>query len=103
MIEETIRQMEARLSASTNLAPETRAELLALLAKLREEARKLPARPEVPVAPTSTEPLDEVSEVKTLQEDVNHLRSSVEEFEESHPKVTQLVNHIANTLAGLGI
>ena len=36
MIEETIRQMEARLGASTNLAPETRAELLALLTKLRE-------------------------------------------------------------------
>jgi hypothetical protein len=103
MIEETIRQMEARLGVSTNLAPETRAELLALLAKLREEAKALPARPEVSAAPPSTDPLDEASEVKTLQEDVNHLRNSVEEFEDSHPKVTQLVNHIANTLAGLGI
>lgn len=103
MIEETIRQMEARLGASTNLAPETRAELLSLLAKLREEAKELPERPKLPGTPPATDPLGEVSEVKTLQDDVNHLRSSVEEFEESHPKVTQLVNHIANTLAGLGI
>lgn len=103
MIEETIRQMEARLSASTNLAPESRAELLALLAKLREEAKALPSSLRVPITLPPNDPLGEVSEVKTLQDDVTHLRNSVEEFEDSHPKVTQLVNHIANTLAGLGI
>ena len=103
MIEDTIRQMEARLGASTNLPPETRAELISLLAKLREEAKALPERPSLPSPPPSTDPLDEATEVKVLQEDVNHLRGSVEEFEDSHPKVTQLVNHIANTLAGLGI
>ena len=98
MIEETIRQIEARLNDSTKLAPETRAELLGLLGKLRAEAAQLPAREKVP-----GDPLAEAVEVKTLQDDVTRLRHSVEEFEDSHPKVVQLVNHIANTLAGLGI
>ena len=98
MIEETIRQIEARLDASTNLAPETRAELVTLLAKLRAEASQLPAR-ERPEAEAGDEPADEES----MQEHVDKLRSSVEEFEVSHPKVVQLVNHLANTLSGLGI
>ena len=98
MIEETIRQIEARLNASTNLTPETRAELLSLLATLRAEAAQLPARertlPESPAAPSDPE---------SMQEQVDKLRSSVEEFEVSHPKVVQLANHLANTLSGLGI
>jgi hypothetical protein len=43
------------------------------------------------------------NEFDTLEEHVDFLRGSVEEFEASHPKVVQLVNHLANTLAGLGI
>jgi hypothetical protein len=98
MIEETIRQIEARLNASPNLAPETRAELLGLLAKLRVEAAQLPARERA--VPESS---GEAAEPESVQEQVEQLRGSVEEFEDSHPKVIQLVNHIANTLAGLGI
>lgn len=103
MIEETIRQMEARLNASSNLPAETRAELLTLLGKLRAESAELPVRARAPSAPPPTDPLGEVDEVKTLQDDVNKLRHSVEEFEDSHPRATQLVNHIASTLSGLGI
>ena len=98
MIEETIRQIEARLNASTNLTPETRAELLSLLAKLRAEAAQLPTSER-----TAAEPNDGAAEPESMQEHAERLRSSVEEFEESHPKVVQLVNHIANTLSGLGI
>ena len=95
MIEETIQQIEARLQSAPHLTPQTRAELKALLAKLRAEAAGLPP----------TEPPERTSEAKpeSMQDSVEQLRRSVEEFEDSHPKVTQLVNHIANTLAGLGI
>ena len=96
MIEETIRQIEARLHASETLAPATRQELLALLTQLRAEAAHLPP----------LERLDrpgEAAEVQTVQDDVERLRHSVQDFEDSHPKVIQLVNHLANTLAGLGI
>jgi uncharacterized membrane protein YccC len=97
MIEETIRQIEERLRASENLAPETRTELLSLVSKLRAEASQLPRGKTLP------EPDGEAGEIKSIQDDVEHLRSSVEEFEDSHPKLVQLVNHLANTLAGLGI
>jgi hypothetical protein len=97
MIEETIRQIEARLNASMNLAPETRAELLSLLSRLRLEAAQLPASERTTsVPPASAEP-------ESIEEHVDRLRGSVEEFEVSHPKVVQLVNHLANTLSGLGI
>ena len=96
MIEDTIRQIEARLHASETLAPATRLELLALLTQLRAEAAHLP--------PSESFDLPgEAVEVKTMQEDVERLRHSVQDFEDSHPKVIQLVNHLANTLAGLGI
>lgn len=99
MIEETIRQIEARLNAATKLTPEMRADLLALVAKLRAEAALLPARE----ISSSTDPLAEGTEVKTLQDDVNRLQNSVQEFEGSHPRLVQLANHLASTLAGLGI
>ena len=96
MIEDTIRQIEARLHASETLAPATRLELLALLTQLRAE---LPA-----LLPGERLNLPgEAVDVKTMQDDVERLRHSVQDFEESHPKVVQLVNHLANTLAGLGI
>jgi broad specificity phosphatase PhoE len=97
MIEETIRQIEARLNAATSLTPEARAELLGLLAGLRAEAAQLPA------SERAAEPNAGAAEPESMQEHAERLRSSVEEFEESHPKVVQLVNHIANTLSGLGI
>ena len=98
MIEETIQQIEARLQSATNLSPETRAELQGLLAKLRAEASRLPPPEEraVPSEPASTEP-------ESMQDSVDQLRRSVEEFEGSHPRLVQLANHVANTLSGLGI
>lgn len=99
MIEDTIRQIEERLRSSENIAPETRTELLTLLAKLRAEAKSLPA-----VAATgSVAGGDEPATDESVQDTVEKLQRSVEEFKESHPKVVQLVNHLANTLAGLGI
>lgn len=95
MIEETIRQIETRLNASTHLTPEMRAELLTLIARLRAEAAQLPPS-ERPAAPPP-------SDAESVEEHVEQLRGAVEEFEDSHPKVIQLVNHLANTLAGLGI
>ena len=98
MIEETIRQIEERLRSSESIAPETRTELLTLLAQLRAEAKTLPAtQPAQPDRNNSTD------EPESVQDNVEQLRRSVEEFEGSHPQVVQMVNHLATTLAGLGI
>jgi hypothetical protein len=98
MIQDTIRQIEERLRASENIAPETRTELLTLLAKLRAEAHGLPETAGQDVSAAVAPP-----ESESVEDTVEQLRRSVEEFEESHPKVVQLVNHLANTLSGLGI
>jgi ABC-type transporter Mla subunit MlaD len=99
MIEETIQQIEARLDAASNLSPETRAELTTLVAKLRAEAARLPSTsPDSDHANATTSP-----EAESMQDSVDQLRRSVEEFEGSHPRLVQLANHLANTLAGLGI
>ena len=95
MIEETIRQIEARLQTATNLSPETRVELSGLLAKLRAEAAHLPP-PEERAAPAEVQ-------AEPIRDSGDQLRRSVEEFEESHPQLVQLANHVANTLSGLGI
>lgn len=95
MIEDTIREIETRLNASPNVAPETRNELLTLLGRLRAEAARLP-KSELP----ARTPLPEA---ESAEEHAEQLRSAVEEFEDSHPKIVQMVNHLANTLAGLGI
>jgi hypothetical protein len=98
MIEDTIRQIEERLRSSENIAPETQTELLTLLARLRAEARSLPAGQSVPSVRD-----DNAEQPESVQDNVEQLRRSVEEFEGSHPQVVQMVNHLANTLAGLGI
>ncbi len=95
MIEETIRQIEARLNASTTLTPETRQELTTLLAQLRAEAAQLP--------PSERTAIEQSTPPESAEEHALQLRGAVDEFEESHPQVVQLVNHLANTLAGLGI
>lgn len=97
MIHETIRQIETRLQES-GLPPATRTELLALVEQLKAEALHLPT-----IESTPADPLGEAGEVRTLQDDVNHLRRSVEDFEGTHPRLVQAVNHLANTLSGLGI
>ena len=40
---------------------------------------------------------------ESLQHSVQGLRSSVDGFEKSHPKLVQIVNAISNTLSNLGI
>jgi hypothetical protein len=98
MIEDTIRQIEERLRSSENIAPETQTELLTLLARLRAEARSLPAGQSAPIVRDSN-----TEQPESVQDNVEQLRRSVEEFEGSHPQVVQMVNHLATTLSGLGI
>jgi hypothetical protein len=98
MIEETIQQIEARLDAATNLPPETRAELSALVARLRAEAARIPGS----AGEENTKP-NTGAETGSMDDTVEQLRRSVEEFEGSHPNLVQVANHLANTLSGLGI
>jgi malonyl CoA-acyl carrier protein transacylase len=91
MIEKTISDIEAKIRAG-GLAEPAKGELLQLLGTLKSEIAALEktcvATPE---------------KQKVLKNSVEELRSSVEGFEQSHPKIVQAVNSISTTLSNLGV
>jgi hypothetical protein len=86
MIENTIGEIEAKIRGADSVSDERKRELLQLLATLKTE-----------IATSQNQNL------QPLKHSVEELRSSVEGFEKSHPKLVQIVNSISNTLANLGI
>jgi len=110
MIENTIGEIEARIHQAGAVGPEQKRELLQLLATLKAEVNDL--------AQTNAEQADSITgfasvsaheATRTEQNpqlrelSVRGLRSSVAGFEQSHPKLVQIVNSISNTLSNLGI
>lgn len=77
MIEKIIRDIEAKVNAE-KISEAGKQEILQSLAKLK-------------------------AEVAALKSPVQDLRSSVEGFEQSHPKLVETVNNISARLANLGI
>ena len=86
MIEKTIGEIEAKIHGADSISDEHKRELLQLLAKLKTE-----------IATGQNQNL------QPLKSSVEELRTSVEGFEQSHPKLVQIVNSISNTLSNLGI
>jgi prefoldin subunit 5 len=110
MIENTISEIEARIGGAEAVSAERKQELLKLLATLKTEVAEL--------SKTNREGADSIAgfaqisaheatrsqqNPESLQHSVAGLRSSVEGFEQSHPKLVQIVNSISNTLSNLGI
>ncbi|HTX22498.1 MAG TPA: DUF4404 family protein [Candidatus Aquilonibacter sp.] len=92
MIEETIGELEAKIRGADSLGDVRKRDLIASLAKLKTEITAL------------KESHDAARETQqSLKGSVEELRSSVAGFEQSHPKLVQLVNNISSTLANLGI
>ena len=93
MIQDQIAAIQSKLAQSPNIPEATRAELAQLLAELQTE-----------VASLSTEsiPARNVEE-DSVEDAFGELRRSIEGFETSHPKVTNIVGQIATTLSNMGI
>ena len=87
MIEDTVGEFEAKIRAADAISEERRRELLQLLATLKMEIAAL----------------SDKQNLGHLKNSVEELRSSVEGFEKTHPKLVQIVNSISNTLSNLGI
>jgi uncharacterized coiled-coil DUF342 family protein len=85
MIETTISELEAKIRAES-ISADRKRELLQLLARLKTEVAA-----------------HDKQNLTPLKNSVEELRSSVEGFEQSHPKLVQLVHSISNTLSNLGI
>ena len=110
MIHDTIGKIEERLRQSDAIKDGSRDELLRLLATLKAEVSTLShtdaekAQSIAGFTAVSThEATREEKNPELVQISLKGLSSSVQGFEESHPKLVQAVNSICTTLANLGI
>jgi hypothetical protein len=110
MIEHTISEIETKIGAAESVSPDRRRELLALLATLKTEVAEL--------SKTQAEQADSIAGFTQLSTheamrseqnprlrelSLKGLRSSVEDLEQSHPHLTQIVNRLSQTLSDWGI
>jgi hypothetical protein len=110
MIEDTIGKIEDRIRGADAIKEERRHELLDLLGTLKaevaglsktheEQARSIAGFTELSAhEATRTEQNPEL-----LKLSLEGMGSSVRGFEESHPRLVQIVNSISSTLSNLGI
>jgi len=110
MIDETIKQIEARIQNTESLAPERRGELMELLTKLKAEAGELAKTHNEQAESivsftqvTAREATRAEQDPQLLNLSTEGLRKSVAEFETSHPKLAHVVNTISTTLSNSGI
>jgi len=110
MIEKTISEIEAKIGGVESVSPERRQELLKLLGTLKSEVAEL-SKTNVEQADsiagfaqlsahevTRAEPNPQLRELS-----LQGLRSSVENLEQSNPRLTQIVNRISKMLSDWGI
>ena len=110
MIEKTIGEIEAKIRGADSVSDERKRELLQLLGTLKSEVGALSktdgehAQSIAQFAKLSAhEATREKQNPESLEHSLQGLRSSVDGFEQSHPKLVQIVNSISNTLSNLGI
>lgn len=110
MIEETVSQIEARIRSSESLREDRRQELLHLLGTLKaevgdlsrthgEQAQSIAGFTEL----SAHEATRTQQDPELLRLSLEGLRSSVTGFEQSHPRLVQIVNGVSQTLSNLGI
>jgi len=110
MIENTISEIEAKIGGAESVSAERKLELLQLLGTLKTEVAAL--------SQTHGEQADSIanfakisaheatrSEPNAQLRDLSNqgLLTSVDGFEQSHPRLVQIVNAISKTLSDLGI
>jgi predicted regulator of Ras-like GTPase activity (Roadblock/LC7/MglB family) len=100
MVEDRIRNIEARVQSSANLPEPAKAELLDLLAALRAELQGVEkehlARAEGSVK-------TEAAHGDTLDDALGALTGTVGALEATHPRIADLANRLAVALANMGI
>ncbi len=110
MIEDTIGKIEARIQAAESIKEDRRQELLHLLGTLKTEVEGLSkthseqAQSIAGFTQVSTHEATRTEQNPELLDlSLRGLSSSVTGFEDSHPRLVQIVNAISNTLSNLGI
>ena len=110
MIEDTIGKIEAKIQSADAIKDERRHELIQLLGTLKSEVAELSkthgeqAESIAGFAEISTHEATRVEpNPQLLKLSLQGMSSSVKGFEQSHPRLVQIVNAISNTLSNLGI
>jgi hypothetical protein len=110
MIQDTIQKIETRLQSAENLSAEAREELTSLLSELKAEVSGLAdsqsdqAQSIAGFAQLSThEAVRDQTNEDLLNHSLSGLKASVDELEQSHPKLVSVVNRICTALSNLGI
>lgn len=110
MIHDTIGKIEERLRQADSIKSGNKAELLGLLATLKAEVSELSrthADKAQSIAGFTAVSAHEATRAEKnpqlVELSLKGLSSSVEGFEQSHPKLVQVVNSISTTLSNLGI
>ena len=110
MIKETISSIEAKIQSTDAINDDKRRELLQLLGTLKsevatlskthdEQAQSIAGFTEI----SAHEATRSKQNPELLELSLKGLSSSVEGFENSHPRLVQIVNSISQTLSNLGI
>ena len=110
MIHHTIAEIEERLQKAGSVPEQNKTELLQLLSTLKSEIAEL-SRTNVEQAQSiagftqvsTHEATRDEKDPKLVRLSLDGLSSSVAGFEESHPKLVEIVNRICMTLSNLGI
>jgi len=110
MIKDTISDIEAKIQASDSISVERKRELLQLLHTLKSEIASLSkthGEQAQSIAGFTELSMHEATRAEQnpelLKLSLRGLGSSVQGFEESHPRLVQIVNAISQTLSNLGI
>lgn len=110
MNDDTFNEIEAKIRSAKTIGDDRKRELLELLDRLKAEVSTLSrtndeqARSIAGFAQVSAHEATRATQNPELRElSVRGLRSSVDGFEQSHPKLVQLVNSISNSLSNWGI
>lgn len=110
MIEDTVSKIEARVRGADAITDERKRELLQLLGTLKaeiselskthgEQAQSIAGFTEL----SAHEATRSEQNPELLRLSLKGLSSSVDGFENSHPRLVQIVNNISNMLSNLGI
>jgi hypothetical protein len=110
MIHDTLSKIEARIEKTEAIKADSKVELLGLITTLKTEIDQLSqsnqdqAQTIAGFAQVSAhEATREEKNPQLLKLSLDGLSASVEGFEQSHPKLVDIVNRICTTLSSLGV
>jgi len=110
MLDDTIKKIENKIKSASLIKPQKREDLLKLISVLKteitelsktnhEEAQSIASFTEI----TAHETTKGEKNPRLVELSLQGLSSSVEGFETSHPKLSEIVNTIAELLSNIGI